>query len=442
MADRPVSAPPTANKSTRSKPQRSESADPRPKFAPSGCHEGPIGKPTLQWAWSIFRVLVQASFGLAACSLAIANHICAPPSAVAATVDHYKLAQDFPTATETGAPAAAPAYPLKASTNHRYLVDQNNVPFLMVGDASQTLIATLSPAEAAIFMADRRRFGINTLWINLLCNYSDVCNKDASTIDGISPFIVSGDLTTPNPAYFRRADDMIAVAAANGMVVLLNPLETSGWLEVLRSNGPTKALAYGQYLGNRYKDVPNIIWMYGNDFQTWRNATDDTLVQAVARGIRSADGNHLHTIELNYYTSGSLDDPSWAPLIDLDAAYTYFPTYAQVLNEYNRADFKPVFMVEANYEFEHFANTDGGSTQNLRRQEYWTMLSGACGQLYGSAYTWRTRAPLADRTRHSGCAPTRLYEGFLFHAAMVRPHPRSGACGCDIWLSWPRRVFR
>ena len=126
-------------------------------------------------------------------------------------IDHYKLVQNFPTATETGAPAAAPAYPLKASANHRYLVDQNNVPFLMVGDASQTLIANLSPAEAAIYMADRRRFGINTLWINLLCNYSDVCNKDASTIDGISPFVVSGDLSTPNPAYFRRADDMIAV---------------------------------------------------------------------------------------------------------------------------------------------------------------------------------------------------------------------------------------
>jgi hypothetical protein len=94
-------------------------------------------------------------------------------------------------------------------------------------------------------------------------------------------------------------------------------------------------------------------------------------------------------VELNYFTSGSLDDPSWAPLIELDAAYTYFPTYAQVLTEYNRPDFKPVFMVEANYEFEHIGNTDGGSTQNLRRQEYWTMLSGATGQVYGSFHTWR-----------------------------------------------------
>jgi hypothetical protein len=326
---------------------------------------------------------------LAACSLAIANHICAQPSAVAATVDHYKLAQNFPAATEIGAPAAAPAYPLKVSANHRYLVDQNNMPFLMVGDSPHSLIANLSQAEAATYMADRRKFGINTLLIELLCNFPDVCQKDGSTIDGISPFIVSGDLSTPNPAYFRRVDEMISAAAANGMVVLLDPIETSGWLEALRSNGPTKAFAYGQYLGTRYKDLPNIIWMHGNDFQTWRNATDDALAQAVARGIRSADGNHLHTVALNYFTSGSLDDPSWASLIELDAAYTYFPTYAQVLIEYNRANFKPVFMVEANYEFEHNPGTDGGSTQNLRRQEYWTMLSGATGQVYGSSHTWR-----------------------------------------------------
>ena len=388
MPDRSVSDPPTADKSTRSKPQRGESVDPRRKLAPSECHEGPIGKQAFQQGPGILRVL-EASLGLAACSLAIANHICAQPSAVAATVDHYKLAQNFPAATEIGAPAAAPAYPLKVSANHRYLVDQNNMPFLMVGDSPHSLIANLSQAEAATYMADRRKFGINTLLIELLCNFPDVCQKDGSTIDGISPFIVSGDLSTPNPAYFRRVDEMISAAAANGMVVLLDPIETSGWLEALRSNGPTKAFAYGQYLGTRYKDLPNIIWMHGNDFQTWRNATDDALAQAVARGIRSADGNHLHTVALNYFTSGSLDDPSWAPLIELDAAYTYFPTYAQVLIEYNRANFKPVFMVEANYEFEHNPGTDGGSTQNLRRQEYWTMLSGATGQVYGSSHTWR-----------------------------------------------------
>jgi Protein of unknown function (DUF4038)/Putative collagen-binding domain of a collagenase len=305
-------------------------------------------------------------------------------SALAATTIRGTPAND----RVIGSPAS-PAYPLKASANNRHLVDQNDVPFLMIGDSPQALIGNLSPIDASSFMENRRRYGINALWINLLCNDGTACNADGTTFDGIAPFTTANDLSTPNPAYFERADEIINLAAANGMVVILDPIETIGWLRTLQMNGVDKAFAFGQYLGNRYKNNPNIIWMHGNDFQSWQNTTDDALVQAVARGIRSADSNHIHTAELNYFTSGSLDDQSWAPLIELNAAYTYFPTYAQVLTEYSRPNFKPIFMVEANYEFEHLHDTDGGSTQNLRRQEYWTMLSGAAGQLYGSAHTWQ-----------------------------------------------------
>jgi hypothetical protein len=45
-------------------------------------------------------------------------------------------------------------------------------------------------------------------------------------------------------------------------------------------------------------------------------------------------------------------------------------------------------MVEANYEFEHNAN-DETDPEILRKQEYWTMLSGATGQFYGNKYTWQ-----------------------------------------------------
>jgi Protein of unknown function (DUF4038) len=217
--------------------------------------------------------------------------------------------------------SANPAYPLRASANGRYLVDQNDVPFLLVGDSPQALIGNLSQMEAAFFMENRRRYGINALWINLLCNDGTACNADGTTFDGIAPFTTANDLSTPNPAYFDRADGMINLAAENGMVVLLDPIETIGWLPTLRANGADRAFVFGQFLGNRYKNFPNIIWMHGNDFQSWQNATDDALVLAVARGIRSVNTNHIHTVELNYSTSGSLEDQSWAPLIELNAAH-------------------------------------------------------------------------------------------------------------------------
>jgi Protein of unknown function (DUF4038)/Putative collagen-binding domain of a collagenase len=181
---------------------------------------------------------------------------------------------------------------------------------------------------------------------------------------------------------------MISLAAKYGMVVLLDPIDTGGWFNILHNNGAAKDFAYGRYLGARYSKFPNIIWFSGNDFQSWNDAADDALVLAVARGIRATDHEHLHTVELNYPSSGSLDDRRWRSIIDLDAAYTYFPTYAQVLKEYNRAKV-PVFMVEAVYEFENLPNHYPGTPQVLRRQAYWSFLSGSTGQLYGNKYTWQ-----------------------------------------------------
>jgi hypothetical protein len=100
------------------------------------------------------------------------------------------------------------------------------------------------------------------------------------------------------------------------------------------------------------------------------------------------DSNHIHTIELSTAVSTSLDDSNWASIVSLNAAYTYFPTYAEVLHAYNQSSSVPAFLVEANYEFEDNTGMDYGSPAILRRQEYWTQLSGATGQLYGNHYTW------------------------------------------------------
>ena len=291
--------------------------------------------------------------------------------------------------------AAAPVYPLQESANGRYLVDQNNLPYLIVGDSPQALIVNLSTNDAETFLADRATNGFNTLWINLLCETYTGGRPDGTTFDGIPPFtgMLSSctnlpdcyDLTTPNEAYFARVDQMLTLAAQQGLLVMLDPIETGGWLNTIVNNGSTNCRAYGQYLGNRYKNFDNIIWLNGNDDQDWIIASSDAVVQQVALGIQDNDTRHIQTIELNFPTSGSLDDTNWAPIISLNASYTYYPTYAQVLFDYDRANFLPTFLVEANYEFEN--DWIGNST--LRRQEYWSLLSGACGQLYGNHYTWQ-----------------------------------------------------
>jgi hypothetical protein len=278
---------------------------------------------------------------------------------------------------------ATPAYPLKVSANRRYLLDQNNQPFLIAGESPQALMVNLSEEEAEMFFANRRSHGFNTVWINLLCKPYTGGRPDGSTVDRILPFTKPDDLSAPNEDYFERCDHMLRLAAQHGLLVMLDPIETGDFLKVMVQNGPAKCREYGRYLGSRYQGFDNLLWFHGNDYQNWRDPTNDAAVTAVAYGIKEKDPRHLHTIELDYEISGSLDDPNWAPIISLCASYTYYPVYAQVLKDYNRSNFVPVCLIESDYEFER-----DSIPVTLRRQEYWANLSGATGQLYGNGFTW------------------------------------------------------
>ena len=238
------------------------------------------------------------------------------------------------------------------------------------------------------FFANRSAHGFNTAWVNLLCGPYTGGRNDASTYDDIKPFTKEGDLSTPNPDYFARMDTMVQLAARHGITLLLDPAETGTFRDLLKDNGVDKTKAYGMFLGERYKAAPNIIWMFGNDYQDDQWKTYDPFLVALSKGIRAADPAKLQTIELNYQMSTSYDNPTWPALIDVATAYTYYPTYDAVLKAYNSTPTQPVFMVEANYEFENNTNGPGTTDETLRRQEYWTMLSGATGQLYGNGYTW------------------------------------------------------
>jgi uncharacterized protein DUF4038/concanavalin A-like lectin/glucanase superfamily protein/collagenase-like protein with putative collagen-binding domain len=300
---------------------------------------------------------------------------------------------DTASVTTSSAPPVGPG-PISVAPSGRYLVDEKGAPFLMTGDSPQALIGNLTESDAELYFASRRAEGFNTVWINLLCNNYTGCRNDGATWDGVQPFTTPGDFSTPNEAYFAHVDRILRLAGEYGLVVVLDPAETGGWLSTMIDNGVDKLRAYGRYLGERYRDFPNIIWMHGNDYQDW-GPTNDPYVMAVALGIGDVDTRHVQTVELNYTTSGSLDDEAWAPIIRLNASYTYSPTYEQVLKDYNRSNFLPTFLVEASYESEQ---TGGpfGTPQQLRRQEYWSLLSGATGQLFGNHYTWQFLCPQRD----------------------------------------------
>ncbi|MGA3258028.1 MAG: DUF4038 domain-containing protein [Bryobacteraceae bacterium] len=273
--------------------------------------------------------------------------------------------------------------PLQASPNNRYLVRQDGTPFLIMGDSPQSLVGNLSAGDMATYMANREQLGFNSLWVNLLCTSYTGCNSNGTTYDGVAPFTsgsspVDYDLSTPNSAFFTRVDSMVNLALTYDLVVFLDPIETGGWLDTLENNGSTKAYNYGVYIGTRYKNFANIVWLHGNDFQSWSS------------GIASVDSNHLQSIELNYDSSYSNQDSVLGSLLTLDSAYTYYETYDMVLQSYSSSPAIPTYLVESNYEYENNTGAIPGNTGPyvLREQAYWTMLSGGTGQIYGNHYTW------------------------------------------------------
>ncbi len=334
------------------------------------------------------------------------------------------LAVAVAAATSLAAPPALPVYPLKVSANGRYLVDKNNAPYLITGDSTQALTTNISVADAEMFFADRQVHGFNADWVNLLTAGASMAGRDdASTYDGIRPFTghVPGgsnwnyyDLTKPNEAFFARVDEMIKLAAKHKILIILDPAETIAWLPALLNNGPAKCRAYGQYLGSRYKTFDPILWMSGNDYDRWLDPKCDAVATAVALGIKEKDTRHIHTIELHVGTSVSTDDPKWAAIVSLNAAYCYGPPYIQVLRGYNNpTKTMPVFMVEAVYEFEGNAQPKTSTPATLRRQEYWSLLSGATGQLYGNGYTWPFKAGWKSHLDTPGAAQMVYLKAFF-----------------------------
>jgi hypothetical protein len=312
---------------------------------------------------------------------------------------HNGVAADFEqrfTLTVSPAVTGGILYPLKRSANGRYLVDQNNTPVLILGDSPHPLLALLDAAGMEMYMADRQAHGFNAILVQVLCNQSTGGNPSGTTFDGVAPFTSGSspanyDFSAPNPVYFERLDSLVSAAAAHGLTVFLDPVDTSGWMNALENNGEGKAFNYGAFLGNRYKHSLNIVWQSGNDFQDWNtNAARNNLAFQVMKGIASVDPNHLQTIELNYNGSHSSQDTLLSPVLSLNASYTYFETYDMDLLAYNSTPTLPVFLTEGNYEYENNNHSLPAPTGVfvLREQAYWTMTSGGAGQLYGNHYTW------------------------------------------------------
>lgn len=291
-------------------------------------------------------------------------------------------------------------YPVRGGVpNQRYLFTQDGRPWLMQGDSPHVVPAKLTLAQMDTYFAALQTAGFNAFWVDIFGDtYFFNGRSDWGLEDGTDPFTgtLGGgqyDFTTPNEIFFVRIDAMVSNAATYGLCLFFNCFDPAGVLSHWTANGTARVQSLGTFLGARYTNSPNLVWFFGNDFQTWTTQADSDLLLAFIQAVRIADGGrHLLTTQMEYPESGSLDNATTRPATDIGGTYAYYPIYAYVRAQYESAEkTAPIYLQETwypNHTFQANGTTLPPSTLVLRKQAYWGTLAGAlAGYLFGNDLT-------------------------------------------------------
>jgi hypothetical protein len=245
---------------------------------------------------------------------------------------------------------------LRVSRNGRYLEDASG-PLFLVGDCPQNLPLKLPVAELDGYMAECESKGFNWLWICIDGQNSGGPPAN-SPVDrqGHRMMMTDWDIGTLNEAYFATIDAIVKSAREHHHCCALTPLSECQWSqENIDKNSVENWRKYGRFLGKRYKDEANIVWVIGND------NINTNAQHAIVEEIKAAGDTHLMTVNWRpgYHQEGSgwirkhRHGENW---IDLNAWYINAPIrengapcYWQKI-EYERPEPMPSFQCEAAYQ--------------------------------------------------------------------------------------------
>jgi Protein of unknown function (DUF4038)/Putative collagen-binding domain of a collagenase len=287
-------------------------------------------------------------------------------------------------------------YPLRVAAGGRHLVDQRGRPFLIKGETAWLALVNLTEAEQERYLADRSAKGFNVVEVMLTNHdYTSTPNPTPpANRAGEQPFLKPGDFSTPNDAYFDRAEAFVDRAAAHGIVVLMaaNYLGfdggREGWWETLTAPANTRAVsaAFGRYLGARFKAKKNLLWLAGGDFAPPPGSEGEARHWEILNGIREAGAWQPWTGHWNFDHLGgiSTDEARFREAMALNGVYQYAKPYRAAARAYGVQPPRPVFLLESTYEHEH----PGSDTQPFRKAWWWTMVAGGSGVLSSNAFLW------------------------------------------------------
>ena len=308
---------------------------------------------------------------------------------------------------------------LVVSENGHFLEHADGTGFFWLGGTAW-MLPRLDPDQVDRYLKDRAEKGFNV--IQFTAN-----NMGRVNYLGELPFRGKGrpwNQVLPNESYWEHIDYIIDRAAELGLYIAFfawwgNDAGDPGWREGKETrqhfaDPDVHNYLYGKYLGDRYNDRPNMIWVGAGechkpagvmfpDRQRPLGKRHRNRLTAVIRGIRETEpGIHLYTIHPVSFLSSSEDfhHEQW---LDFNMIQSHaVPEYIVPLvwADWNLEPAKPSLVAEGWYEAENrlYSRWTGMKTVHddtiheawkQRYQAYWAVFAGGFGFTYGHRNIWR-----------------------------------------------------
>jgi len=310
------------------------------------------------------------------------------------------FAQKFPNVLLNGS--------LKVAENNHYLVHENGKPFFWLGDTAWELFHRLNKEQADYYLKRRAEQGYTVIQAVALAEFDGLHVPNPY---GELPLNFD-DPNQPNEKYFQHVDYIIDKAAENGLYIAFLPtwgdkLFKAEWGKGPEVFTPENAKTYGKYLGNRYKERKNIIWILGGDRNPRHGSKDVDVWRKMADGVMEGAGG-ADKVLLSYHPQPNKEGSGEWFHNDKWLDFNMFqnghcrdqPIYDKILASYNRTPTKPVLDGEPIYE-DHpvcFSAKEFGtsSSYDVRKYAYLDLFAGAFGHTYGCHDIWQMYSPYRE----------------------------------------------
>lgn len=274
--------------------------------------------------------------------------------------------------------------------------------FFWMADTAWELFHRLDEKQATLYLDARKAQGFNVVQAVVLAELDGIHSPNAN---GDLPF---SNLETweYNEAYFEQVDKILDLALARGIHIALLPTWGDKLFKHSWGTGPEiftteTAYAYGKWIGNRYRNRKNLIWVLGGDRNPRENSEDIEVWNQMAKGIVETR-NPQNSILITFHPQptepgGSSNWFHQAEWLDFNMHQTGHcpnqPTYEKIAHDLKLTPQKPTIDGEPMYE-EHpkcFNAKELGYSEaaDIRRIMYWNVFAGAAGQTYGCHAVWQ-----------------------------------------------------